>query len=463
MYQYAFVLGRVYTLSLAELLAVLDNLGFPYRVAACSIEVVVIETEKQLDATKLQPRLGGVIKIIRLFDTFQKKGKEYPSQTLVNYFTFKRINEYFHEYSGKKQFGVSIYVLDPALRFREESSRIAFLIKKILQEEAQSVRAVIPQFPSQALSSVQVNENQILAKGAEIVIVCGNQKIFVGKTLTVQNYEDYGRRDYQRPARDEHSGMIPPKVAQSMINMSGAIKPLEYILDPFCGSGTLLQEAILLGYRAVGSDLDQIAIENSEKNLEWFRNRYRMAPNRYKLFRAHAAEISGHLPNYKINAVVSEGTLGPMYGKLPKKPEMQTNFKNLAKLYEQVFKEFKKFLPEGARVVLCLPAYKVSMTDYEFMPSLDFATKNGYTVLDPIPDSLRTKYKFLKVTPRKTVVYDRKDQVVAREIVIFYNGSPRLRESEAGIPKEINSETVIESALSVDETESEVVKANDGA
>ena len=445
MFQYAFVLGRVFTLSLAELLAVIDNSGIQYRVAACSPEVLVIETDKQLDAGKLQPRIGGVIKIIRLFDTFQKKGKELPSQALANYFTFKRIKDYFTDYSGKKQFGVSIYVLDPTLRFRDESQRIAFYIKKILQEQAQSVRAVIPQFPSQSLSSVLVNENQLLSKGAEIVIICGNQKIFVGKTLTVQNYEDYGRRDYQRPARDEHAGMIPPKVAQSMINLAGSLKPLDYILDPFCGSGTILQEATLLGYRAVGSDLDQTAIENSEKNLEWFRNRYHVAPNRYKLFKSHAAEISVQLPSYKVAAVVSEGTLGPIYGKVPKKTEMSSNFKNLTKLYDQVFKEFKKFLPDGARVVMCLPAYKVSMSDYEFMPSLDFANQNGYTVLDPIPEALRLKYKFLRITGRNTVVYDRKDQVVAREIVIFTKGTPTTQIS--------SSETVVEAPAGA-ETES---------
>jgi tRNA G10 N-methylase Trm11 len=435
MFQYAFVLGRVYTISLAELLAVLDNLQTPYRVAACSAEVVVIESEKQLDAIKLQARLGGVIKIIRLFDTFQKKGKELPSQALVNYFTYKRINEYFHEYSGKKQFGVSLYVLDPTLRFRDESQRIAFLIKKVLQDQSQSVRAVLPQFPAQSLSSVLVNENQLLQKGAEIVVICGNQKLFVGKTLVVQNYEDYGRRDYQRPARDEHAGMIPPKVAQSMINLSGNLKPLDYILDPFCGSGTILQEAILLGLRAVGSDLSQPAIENSEKNLEWFRNRYHVAPNRYKLFRGHAAEIGSQLPNFQIKAISTEGTLGPIYAHLPKKPEMEENFKNLAKLYDQVFREFKKFLPEGAKVVMCLPAYKISHSDYDFMPNLDFARNSGYTVLDPISEPIRTKYKFLKVTGRKTMIYDRKDQVVAREIVIFYNGIP---------PQESNLETARE-------------------
>lgn len=440
--QYAFILGRVYTLSLAELLEALKNLKVAYKILACSPEVVVIETDKAIDAQALQPRLGGIIKIIRLFDTFKKKGKEYPSQVLESYFTFKRIkSEYFTEYTGKRQFGVSIYSLDPTIRFREESARIAFFIKKVLQEQAQSVRAVIPQFPSQALSSVLVNENQLMQKGAEIVVISGTQRMFIGKTLSVQNYEDYGRRDYQRPARDEKSGMIPPKVAQSMINLAGDLKSLEYILDPFCGCGTILQEATLLGYKAAGSDIDQKAVANSEKNLEWFRNRYHVSPGRYKLFTSDATEISAQLTGLKIEAIVTEGTLGPLYFKQPKKPEMTENFKTLSKLYHQVFKEFKKILPAGRRIVMCLPAYKTGF-DYEYMPDVDFAHEFGYTILDPLPSGLAEKYKFLRVTPRKSVVYDRKDQIVAREIIIFGN-----QKAEEAVPEEPVKEKTIEEII----------------
>ena len=110
-----------------------------------------------------------------------------------------------------------------------------------------------------------------------------------------------------------------------MINLAVQLKPLDYILDPFCGSGTILQEAILMGYRAIGSDIEQKAVENSEKNLEWFRNRYSVPPNRYKLFKSHAGEISLMIPNYKVAAIVTEGTLGPIYTKLPKKTEAQKN------------------------------------------------------------------------------------------------------------------------------------------
>jgi len=382
----------------------------------------VIEVEEQLKVEELQSGLGGVIKIIRLFDTFQKKGKESPSQVVSNYFTFTKVDsDYFTKYTGKKQFGVSIYSLDPAMKYTQDTSRIAFQIKKVLQANGLSVRAVLPQFPSQALSSVLVNENQLLRKGAEIVIIAGTQRLFVGKTLSVQNYEDYGRRDYQRPARDEKAGMIPPKVAQSMLNLGGPLKQLEYVLDPFCGSGTILQEAMLFDYRAIGSDIDERAIQNSEQNLEWFRNRYHVAPGRYKLFVSSAAEISIKLPNYNIKAIITEGTLGPIYGKQPKKSEMNHNFKEISKLYTQVFKEFKKFLSPGLRVVISLPAYKKGHDEYVFIPDLDFIEKNGYTVLDPISTVLTKKYKFLKVSARKSIIYDRKDQVVAREIMVIEN------------------------------------------
>ena len=69
--KYAFILGRVYTLSVAELVAVLEkpdaslNLsGEPIKILEASEEVLVIETEKPLYVDNLQKKLGGVIKIM---------------------------------------------------------------------------------------------------------------------------------------------------------------------------------------------------------------------------------------------------------------------------------------------------------------------------------------------------------------------------------------------------------------
>jgi tRNA G10 N-methylase Trm11 len=132
-----------------------------------------------------------------------------------------------------------------------------------------------------------------------------------------------------------------------------------------------------------------------------------------------ATKVSELVGKEKIAAVVTECTLGPIYGQYPKETEIQKNFEDLTKLYKASLTEFSKFLPQKGRVVMCIPAYKKGRNHYQNLQSLDFVKELGYTFVSLIPSSVAKKYKFLKLTDRGTAIYDRKDQVVAREIVIF--------------------------------------------
>jgi tRNA G10 N-methylase Trm11 len=448
--KYAFVLGRVYSLSIAELVAILErpdpalNLtGQPLKILESSPEILLIETEAPLNAEKMQRKLGGVVKILEVVDTIKKRENDSINFALKHYFkpgVLKK--QFFKDYKGKVQFGVSIYILDMSLLQRppansrpqngkdnfgqfertnnifSEPKRIGMMIKKGLTETGASVRLVLPEFNSLALASVVVTKNLLLQKGAEICILAGKDGVYTAKTIAVQDFEDYGRRDYQRPARDEKQGMIPPKVAQIMLNLSGA-KTGESILDPFCGIGTIIQEGILLGYKMLGSDINKKAIKGSEQNLEWFRNRYKISPGKYHVEAADARDVAKLLVSQKIAAVVTESTLGPIYGKYPENKEITKNFQELTELYQACLAEFAKFLPAKGRVVMCLPAYKKTRESYEMLPSLDFIAPLGYNLVDIISSKLAKNMKFLKLTDRKTAIYDRKDQIVAREIVVF--------------------------------------------
>lgn len=417
--QYAFILGRVYTLSLAELIKVLQRNNIEFTILAASIEAVVIETQAQIDFEKIQRELGGVIKIVKIVEMLRKRERDSVNFALQNYFKPSVLKkDYFKDYAGKKQFGISVYLLDPNIKAFGEPKRLGMFIKKGLQTSGISLRAVLPDYNSLSLPSVSVTKNLLLQKGAEIVAVAGADRVYVGKTLVVQDFEDYGRRDYQRPVRDEKQGMIPPKVAQVMINFAAAPKG-KTILDPFCGVGTMLQEAILLGYKAYGSDINERAVLNTEKNLEWFRNRYKIAPGKYRLETCDVANISEVFKGEKIAAIVTEGSLGPIYSELPKMLEIEQNFANLKTIWNSAFEQFNKVLEPGSRVVICLPAYKKSPTEYLQVPDIDFITSLGYTVEDHFPESVRTSLKFLKITARNSIIYDRKDQVVAREILTF--------------------------------------------
>lgn len=444
--KYAFVLGRVYTLSVAELLSVLEKpdvslglAGSPVKILEASPEVMLVETAAPLQTEKLQKKLGGVIKILQVVDSVKKREQDSLNFALKHYFKPSLLKKnFFKDYKGKVQFGISVYLLDMDLLKRpiqnsrdnhatqsfnsvfSEPKRLGMMIKNTITDMGESIRLVLPEFNSLALASVAVTKNLLLQKGAEICLLAGKQTVHVAKTVSVQDFEDYGRRDYQRPARDEKQGMIPPKVAQVMLNLAGA-KNGETVLDPFCGIGTIIQEGLLLGYRMIGSDINKVAIKGSEQNLEWFRNRYKIAPGKYGVEVSDATKVSDLIEKSKsqITAIVTEGTLGPLYSQYPKPDEIAKNFKDLEKLYKSSFKEFAKFLPKQAKIVMCLPAYRKNRDAYEMFPTLDFAAALGYNLLDIIPSAISAKLPFLRLTKRGTAIYDRKDQIVAREIVIF--------------------------------------------
>lgn len=419
----AFHLGRVFTLSFAELLSVFEQKNVKYKIVEFHAEVLIIETEQSLDYRSLQKRLGGVIKIMEIVDALPRAGRsDSLAMEVKNYFHPNILKSHFLKHlTGKLQFGVSIYQLSERLRLFGQNKRIGMEIKKALQSEGISSRLVIPEGASLALPSVLVTNNFLLEKGCEIDLVVSDKLIYIGKTLTVQDFADYGRRDYQRPLRDAKTGLIPPKVAQIMINLakvSDAEKNEGMLLDPFCGSGTILQEALLSGHKVVGCDISEKAIEDAEKNLNWIRTRYKLPPNRFELIKCDVKNLSESLTEKKISAVVSEGTLGPAYFKVPEKSEIDKNFKNLKKIVLSAFNQFKTLLAPGQRVVFALPAYK-KIDGYIPFPSVDKILELGYSILAPVDPEIHKKYKFLKLTGRNSIIYDRKDQIVVREIIIF--------------------------------------------
>ncbi len=423
--KYAFILGRVYTLSLAELFLIFKRLKITANIVDVSPEVLFVETEQQIDFNKLQRELGGVVKIAKVIDEIDKKPTDFINFSLQHYFKPSKLkNDFLKNSKGKIQFGVSIYLLESDVKAFGEPKRVGMFIKRAMQDSGASIRLVLPEFNSLALASVVVTKNLLIDKGAEICILASNTKLYVAKTLVVQDFEDYGRRDYQRPVRDEKQGMIPPKVAQTMINFANANQN-DTLLDPLCGIGTVVQEGVLMGFRMLGTDLNPKAIAGSETNLEWFRNRYKIPNGKFHVEIADTREVSKVVENLgklgafpQINGIVTEGYLGPMYSEFPSPEEIKANFKELSELYTAAFKDYLKFLPKGARVVICLPAYKKSQ-NYLMFPDLDFITSLGYNFVDLMPSILADSMPFLRLSDRKTAVYDRKDQIVAREIVIF--------------------------------------------
>jgi len=72
----------------------------------------------------------------------------------------------------------------------------------------------------------------------------------------------------RRPSRRPffHPTALHPKLAGCMVNLTRA-SPGDLLLDPFCGSGSILIEADLLGCKVLGSDIQPLMVRGSRMNL----------------------------------------------------------------------------------------------------------------------------------------------------------------------------------------------------
>jgi len=103
--------------------------------------------------------------------------------------------------------------------------------------------------------------------------------------------------------------MLPPKLAQIIVNLATGPLPDDKmssicdipadqiipqphlgqtLLDPFCGTGVLLQEAALMGYNVYGSDLEARMVDYTAQNLAWLETTYRLEPIQPKLEKGDA-------------------------------------------------------------------------------------------------------------------------------------------------------------------------------
>lgn len=401
--RYFFIFGTNPTLSLAEISAIFKEAEAGVFQAG---NVFVFASKKEINAKEVIRKIGGTVKIGVIAGE-----AESDAQKIVAAIT-KIIN--LENISGKFNFGISNYGVK-----KINTKVIGMETKKYLREHNISCRWVTSQEP--VLSSVVVEQNKLVAGGSEIVLFKNGDSILIGKTLAVQPFKELSFRDYGRPARDDYSGMLPPKLAQIMINL--AMPPLTKggrgdfykILDPFCGSGTILTEATLMGYNNLfGSDISLKAVRDTEKNMEWTIEKFKILNFKFKINKLDVKELSKYYELNYFEAIITEPYLGPQRGKV----ELVKIIKELEKLYSESLAEFYKILKPGGRAVMVWPVFHVSRITYHVSQEFVNPNLSGFKIVNPIPEKLRAD-KNIKLTERNTIIYGREGQKVWREIVVL--------------------------------------------
>lgn len=428
------VLGRQPAISRAEL----ESLYGAAAITNLNQDVVLVSTHPE---PAMQARLGGTQKIASLLTRTPAKPWDELEQFLK-----KTLPAQLQGLPAKKiHLGVSLYGIHASLKRLQKTT---FALKRELKQHGLAVR-VIPN-NQLALSSAQVFHNNIVDdNGIELVICKANDGyIYIGKTISVQNIDAYTARDQQRPKRDAKIGMLPPKLAQIIINLAvnnawpansprasdeqattdrpQAIDekpqvphPPLTVLDPFCGTGVVLQEALLMGLQPYGTDIDPRMVSYAQTNLAWLQQNPQLPP---------ALEV-GDAATYTwqpmADVIASETYLGRPFSTAPKPDELKQVIRDVDAIHKKFLQNVARQTKPGFRLCLAVPAWPVHSTHRANPPAN--ATQKQAPAADsfqrlPVLDSLKeigyNRTSFVHASEAE-LIYHRPGQFVGRELVVL--------------------------------------------
>lgn len=345
-------------------------------------------------------RLGGSLKVGRVVHEFEARDWHSVSQAIV-----KNYQAAWSSAEGKITLGISAYGFTVSPR---DVQKTGIILKGKLKSAGVSLR-LIPNDDA-ALSSATSHHNKLglSSNKIELLVLRSGKSVIIAESLGAQNITTLAKRDQGRPKRDAFVGMLPPKLAQLMINLAGPLtaSPGEsqpIILDPFCGTGVVLQEAMLLGYQAYGTDLSEKMIRYSRDNLNWLQEAFGIQGSWY-LHEGDAMTTSWRQP---INAVVCEAYLGQPFSAPPSPAKLTEVRDNCNRIVSAFLKNIGSQIDTGTPLVVAVPAWRASDGSFSRLPLIDSLGTLGYKVVG---------FKNLKP---EDLLYYREDQVVARELLVL--------------------------------------------
>lgn len=393
------VLGRQPALGLAEL----ESLYGADKLRPVGSQAVVVDVEPtSIDFS----RLGGTVKFCKILTQLNTTNwsdiYEFLAGAIPRYATALP--------KGKMRLGFSVFDLNTSLK---QINASALALKKIIRASGRSVRVVPNVQP--ALNSAQVLHNQLTGPlGWELIFIRDANQTIVAQNIAEQDIESYAKRDQNRPKRDARIGMLPPKLAQIIINLAvgpvghadPACEPGKYqaktVLDPFCGSGVILQEALLMGYDVVGGDNDRRMVEYANINLKWLLKDRRVG-GQYKIELADATKA---LWATSPDIVACETYLGRPFSMEPPAAVLQEVIQDVNTIHKKFLRNLANQTKPGFRMCLATAAWRTK-NGFKRLPILDQLEELGYNRVSFVHSS------------SDDLIYHRESQIVARELVIL--------------------------------------------
>jgi tRNA G10 N-methylase Trm11 len=216
----------------------------------------------------------------------------------------------------------------------------------------------------------------------ELHVIQTETQLIYATTLTVQDIDTWSLRDAGKPERDRKRGMLQPKIAHMMINLAmDQSSPADHVLlDPFCGTGTIMIEGAFMDIpHVMGADIDVKAILQSNANLKWWQE-LQEEPFTYEVAAKPVEKLQPQDFGQKPTLIVTEPYLGKM---TPDPEQIPRILDGLERMYRGAFRAYGRLLPQGGRVAMLFPSFatkKHSITVgklFRALPELGFQITAG--------------------------------------------------------------------------------------
>jgi len=322
-----------------EIVRVKDSGNFDFEILESTIDSLLLKCNRETGKA-LTKKLGGAFKVVRVCgNSLEDLTKAIPlpenpkfNWTISSYGcdsgryedTKVSVSDFLRSESlGKSRF----------LKSDEEGDmrelRLSDLVKTVLTKDSSRVR------------------------GLDVVIDCRFGNSLYGYTEFTSDIEGFVRRDFGRPYQDP-TVTLGPRLARVLVNLCGLSKG-KTIFDPFCGLGTILQEAMIAGYNAVGTEISGQDVMKCRKNLDWMKKQFQISPKlSYYVTRADTFRIEKEsLP--KIDAIATEPILIPKLEKNPTSGEAEKIIRAAKVEYENAFRTFSRILEKNGKVSIVVP------------------------------------------------------------------------------------------------------------
>jgi tRNA G10 N-methylase Trm11 len=340
--QYLFVLGRNVDLSKAEIFSYVERERINCKGFSINSNGLLIDITREVDKEQLIRRLGGTIAIgqVQFIGSFNQ---------LLDYI---KQNEIYLETETKFTYTI--------MNFCNEGSFDAFLdeLKQKFRDEKLKARyqGLRGNIKMQGGEVIHGSPAKIKARDVIYFIFedSKSKKYSFGTVDCISDSKEMERRDMSRPVRREELA-ISPRLAKILINLS-QVKENEILLDPFCGIGVVLQEAMLDNINVLGVEVDRQAVSDAEKNMVWFKNNYQTNVF-FKILNDDSRKI---VLTKKVEGIATEPALGVLLKSVPNQERAREMIHKFENLMIQVLNNLKKFLKPNTKIAFTAPLIKTN-------------------------------------------------------------------------------------------------------